>query len=269
MILEAARRSAVGPFSFVVDRRRPPISAGDVTRTTAPGRTPPCASRTVPTSAPVNPCADSRARAHDAAAISKMDLFTHQKLRPLHAQSPRDSPGILQVFRSGTLPRSMIGTCADCSSVAALITAVTLVALAAQSPIAASRPAFDLEEADHRRAAAAHGSPAATPRDRSPKVSGAHRRDRSQRAGAAQRASKSIPTRSTSPTRLDAERKSGHLRGPLHGIPVLHQGQHRHGGSHDDDGRLAGAGGRSARRATRSSSNASARRAPSFSARPT
>ena len=28
--------------------------------------------------------------------------------------------------------------------------------------------------------------------------------------------------------RLDAERKAGRVRGPLHGIPVAHQGQHRH-----------------------------------------
>ena len=33
---------------------------------------------------------------------------------------------------------------------------------------------------------------------------------------------------------LDAERKAGKVRGPLHGIPVAHQGQHRHRRPHDD-----------------------------------
>src|ERR1044071_3253644 len=45
------------PFSLVMSVACPPISAGELTRTTAPGRTPPCASLTVPMMAPVNPCA--------------------------------------------------------------------------------------------------------------------------------------------------------------------------------------------------------------------
>src|SRR5882672_9092194 len=45
------------PFSFVVTVEGPPISAGEVTRTTAPEMTPPCVSLTVPTRAPVSPCA--------------------------------------------------------------------------------------------------------------------------------------------------------------------------------------------------------------------
>src|SRR3954471_8190298 len=45
------------PFSFVITVDGPPINAGEVTRTTAPGMTPPCASLTVPMRAPVSPCA--------------------------------------------------------------------------------------------------------------------------------------------------------------------------------------------------------------------
>ena len=51
----AGKRSC--PFSFVVSVAGPPISAGELTRTTAPGRTPPWASLTVPMRAPVSPCA--------------------------------------------------------------------------------------------------------------------------------------------------------------------------------------------------------------------
>src|SRR3954447_1933819 len=51
----AGKRSC--PFSFVITVDGPPINAGEVTRTTAPGMTPPCASLTVPMSAPVSPCA--------------------------------------------------------------------------------------------------------------------------------------------------------------------------------------------------------------------
>src|SRR3954464_1625319 len=45
------------PFSFVLTVAGPPISAGEVTRTTAPEMTPPSASLTVPMRAPVSPCA--------------------------------------------------------------------------------------------------------------------------------------------------------------------------------------------------------------------
>ena len=45
------------PFWFVVCVAGPPISAGELTRTTAPERTPPCASLTVPMREPVKPCA--------------------------------------------------------------------------------------------------------------------------------------------------------------------------------------------------------------------
>src|SRR5436189_6058747 len=51
----AGKRSC--PFSFVVTLDGPPISAGEVTRTTAPEMTLPCASLTVPMRAPVKPCA--------------------------------------------------------------------------------------------------------------------------------------------------------------------------------------------------------------------
>jgi len=39
---------------------------------------------------------------------------------------------------------------------------------------------------------------------------------------------------------LDQERKAKGARGPLHGIPVLNQRQHRYRGSHDDHGRVSG-----------------------------
>jgi hypothetical protein len=45
------------PLSFVVTVIGPPMSAGEVTRTTAPTRTASCSSLTVPKNAPVNPCA--------------------------------------------------------------------------------------------------------------------------------------------------------------------------------------------------------------------
>ena len=47
------------PLSFVVTVTGPPMRAGELTRTIAPGSTPPCASLTVPINAPVNPCAPS------------------------------------------------------------------------------------------------------------------------------------------------------------------------------------------------------------------
>ena len=56
--------------------------------------------------------------------------------------------------------------------------------------------------------------------------------------------------------RRDAERRSGRVRGPLHGIPVLGEGQHRDRRPHADDGGVArvsrqhGAGRRRGRRAT-------------------
>jgi hypothetical protein len=45
------------PPSLVTRAASPPISAGELTRTLAPCTTPPCASLTVPMSAPDNPCA--------------------------------------------------------------------------------------------------------------------------------------------------------------------------------------------------------------------
>jgi hypothetical protein len=45
------------PLSSVVNDIGPPIKAAELTRTRAPGRTPPCASLTVPMIAPVSPCA--------------------------------------------------------------------------------------------------------------------------------------------------------------------------------------------------------------------
>ena len=72
----AGKRSC--PFSFVVSVAGPPISAGELTRTVAPGRTPPCASLTVPMSVPVTPC---------AAAVRSQHHYTgcgreHQEIRP-------------------------------------------------------------------------------------------------------------------------------------------------------------------------------------------
>src|SRR4051812_47940637 len=45
------------PGSLDTIRRSAPMSAGDVTRTVAPGMAPPLASLTVPASVPVSPCA--------------------------------------------------------------------------------------------------------------------------------------------------------------------------------------------------------------------
>src|ERR1700704_4799486 len=45
------------PASFVVTVDGPPIRTGELTRTTAPEMTLPCASLTVPMRAPVSPCA--------------------------------------------------------------------------------------------------------------------------------------------------------------------------------------------------------------------
>src|SRR3954466_8062932 len=63
------------PVSFVVTLDGPPISAGEVTRTTAPEMTPPWASLTVPMRAPVRPCAavtrenTTHAAAHNSNAV--------------------------------------------------------------------------------------------------------------------------------------------------------------------------------------------------------
>src|SRR6266516_6481979 len=68
------------PLSFVVIVAGPPISAGEVTRTTAPGRTAPCSSLTVPTSAPVKTWASagSDASTHAAARrAGKQGRITH------------------------------------------------------------------------------------------------------------------------------------------------------------------------------------------------
>ena len=60
---------------------------------------------------------------------------------------------------------------------------------------------------------------------------------------------------------LDAERKSGKTRGPLHGIPVLIKDNIDTADKMHDDRRLARAGGVASRRATRSSPSGCARRA--------
>ena len=58
------------PFGLVIATSGPPISAGDLTRTTAPGSTAPCASLTVPMIIPVAACvADASVDSRDAAAI--------------------------------------------------------------------------------------------------------------------------------------------------------------------------------------------------------
>ena len=51
----------------------PPISAGEVTRTDAPGRTPPCSSLTVPTRAPVKLCATTTARPQKACCAEEQE----------------------------------------------------------------------------------------------------------------------------------------------------------------------------------------------------
>src|SRR2546428_7129014 len=71
------------PLSFVVIVAGPPINAGEVTRTNAPGRTAPCSSFTVPTSAPVKTWASagSDARTHAAARrAGKQGRITHLRV---------------------------------------------------------------------------------------------------------------------------------------------------------------------------------------------
>ena len=63
------------PFEFVVCVAGPPISAGELTRTTAPDRTPPCASLTVPIRDAVNPCAM-------AATGSSQDVTPRRSSKP-------------------------------------------------------------------------------------------------------------------------------------------------------------------------------------------
>ena len=58
------------PLSLVVTVAGPPISAGEVTRTEAPGSTPPCSSVTVPRRAPVKLCAAAKRGETLAATIS-------------------------------------------------------------------------------------------------------------------------------------------------------------------------------------------------------
>src|SRR5439155_17628009 len=73
------------PLSFVVIVAGPPINAGEVTRTTAPGRTAPCSSLTVPTSAPVKTWASagSDASTHAAArSTAKQGRITHLRWLP-------------------------------------------------------------------------------------------------------------------------------------------------------------------------------------------
>src|SRR5438046_6294130 len=73
------------PLSFVVIVAGPPINAGEVTRTTAPGRTAPCSSLTVPTSAPVRTWASVGSGANRNAAArstAKQGRITHLRWLP-------------------------------------------------------------------------------------------------------------------------------------------------------------------------------------------
>src|SRR5215217_997391 len=65
----AGKRSC--PFSLVVSASAPPISAGELRRTTACGSTPPWASLTVPISAPVNTCAAATCTCNTHAAARR------------------------------------------------------------------------------------------------------------------------------------------------------------------------------------------------------
>ena len=69
------------------------------------------------------------------------------------------------------------------------------------------------------------------------------------------------PDAPTIADQLDAERKARRVARAAARHPDSAQGQHRHRRSHDDDGRVAGAGGRRSRPRTRSSSRGCARRA--------
>ncbi len=76
------------PFSFVVCVAGPPISAGEPTRTTAPERTPPCSSLTVPMREPVRPCATAaRGRNNATPARSTKQHRVREGVRPRHSVS--------------------------------------------------------------------------------------------------------------------------------------------------------------------------------------
>src|SRR5262245_16760701 len=67
------------PLSLVITVAGPPISDGEVNRTDAPGRMPPCSSVTVPTSAPVKPCATTtRGNKRVARRIKRTDGGTER-----------------------------------------------------------------------------------------------------------------------------------------------------------------------------------------------
>src|SRR4051812_31598561 len=68
------------PVSFVVMLDGPPISAGEVTRTTAPEMALPCASLTVPMRAPVRPCAAEIRGATTHAAAQSTNTVGHERL---------------------------------------------------------------------------------------------------------------------------------------------------------------------------------------------
>ena len=115
---------------------------------------------------------------------------------------------------------------------------------------AASPATFDLEEATHRRPAGADDEPARTPRGRSSRNTrrGSRRSTGRARPCAASSSSTRMPCRS--PTSCDAERKAKGAARSAARRSDPDQGQHRHGRSHDDDRRVAGARGcpRAARR---------------------
>src|SRR5687768_9671535 len=84
------------PFPFVATAAERPISAGELTRTTTPGRMPPCPSLTVPMRAPVNPWAAIMpgSRTHPAARTNVTDrIMAGLRLPALHHP---DVPGRLR-----------------------------------------------------------------------------------------------------------------------------------------------------------------------------
>src|SRR5205823_3833340 len=78
--VEARRQNGEAQLPFFVGGLTCRTAAVERRRTTAPGRTPPCASITVPTSAPVNPCAGTVRGSRMLATVTRSDTLRRMRL---------------------------------------------------------------------------------------------------------------------------------------------------------------------------------------------